>query len=127
MPQPLETSTTHKTSYDQEDVPLQVITHSAPIQHQVLTIPVPSDHIVWSIFSLIYCNPCCLGLVALLFSVKSRDQKILGDYEGAKWHGKTACCINALALCIIIAFIAISGYSWYLFWIKNIQAYINHN
>ncbi|XP_056272350.1 interferon-induced transmembrane protein 5-like isoform X2 [Pseudoliparis swirei] len=30
----------------------------------------PSDHVVWSICSFIHLNPCCLGLLALIFSIK---------------------------------------------------------
>lgn len=32
--------------------------------------PPPRDHLVWSIFNTIYMNFCCLGFVALAFSVK---------------------------------------------------------
>ncbi|XP_009999783.1 PREDICTED: interferon-induced transmembrane protein 5 [Chaetura pelagica] len=32
--------------------------------------PLPRDHLVWSIFNTIYMNFCCLGFVALAFSVK---------------------------------------------------------
>lgn len=34
--------------------------------------PLPRDHLVWSIFNTIYMNFCCLGFVALAFSVKVR-------------------------------------------------------
>lgn len=30
----------------------------------------PKDHIIWSLFSFVYANPCCLGLAALIFSIK---------------------------------------------------------
>lgn len=30
----------------------------------------PKDYIVWSLFSFVYLNPFCLGLAALIFSIK---------------------------------------------------------
>ncbi len=30
----------------------------------------PKDHIIWSLCSFVYSNPCCLGLVALIYSIK---------------------------------------------------------
>ncbi|CAH2326273.1 interferon-induced transmembrane 5 [Pelobates cultripes] len=51
----------------------------------VLTItsfgPPIRDHLVWSIFNMAYLNICCLGLLALVFSIKSRDRKLNGDFE----------------------------------------------
>lgn len=37
----------------------------------VVTMPAhPPDFIVWSVASLFYGNPCCLGMLAFYFSVK---------------------------------------------------------
>ncbi|KPP66390.1 hypothetical protein Z043_115110 [Scleropages formosus] len=30
------------------------------------------DHIVWSLCNFFYMNPCCLGLAALIYSIKVR-------------------------------------------------------
>lgn len=32
--------------------------------------PPPRDHLVWSLFTTLYGNFCCLGLLAFVFSVK---------------------------------------------------------
>ncbi|XP_018422672.1 PREDICTED: interferon-induced transmembrane protein 1-like [Nanorana parkeri] len=53
-----------------------------------------SDHIVWSIFSTLYMNCCCLGFFALLYSVKSRDRKLMGDRVSAKAYGNKARTLN---------------------------------
>ncbi|KAF7667115.1 hypothetical protein LDENG_00075630 [Lucifuga dentata] len=39
-------------------------------------------------------NPFCLGLVALCYSVKARDQKVLGDLPGARYYGAAAFYVN---------------------------------
>ncbi|XP_061578390.1 dispanin subfamily A member 2b-like [Cololabis saira] len=73
----------------------------------------PKDHIVWSLWCFFYGNPCCLGLAALIFSIKARDRKMVGDMPGARHYGSTACCLNTVAtvlvsLSIIIAIITVS-------------------
>ncbi|KAI4901723.1 hypothetical protein NFI96_010949 [Prochilodus magdalenae] len=67
----------------------------------------PKDHIVWSMFNIICGNPLCLGLLAFYFSVKARDRKMLGDLEGARSYGSTACCVNGWALALIITSVII--------------------
>ncbi|XP_030805193.1 interferon-induced transmembrane protein 1-like [Camarhynchus parvulus] len=62
--------------------------------------PPPRDHLVWSLFTTLYGNFCCLGLLAFVFSVKSRDRKVLGDYSGALSYGSTAKYLNITALVI---------------------------
>ncbi|XP_060758764.1 interferon-induced transmembrane protein 3-like [Neoarius graeffei] len=62
----------------------------------------PPDYAVWSICSFIYGNPCCLGLIALIFSMKSRDQKMVGDMTGAKAYSSTAHLLNGIVLALII-------------------------
>ncbi|XP_033940270.1 dispanin subfamily A member 2b-like [Pseudochaenichthys georgianus] len=57
----------------------------------------PRDHIIWSLCCLFYANPCCLGLAALIFSIKARDRKVVGDMEGARHYGSTARCLNTCA------------------------------
>ncbi|XP_041258146.1 dispanin subfamily A member 2b-like [Onychostruthus taczanowskii] len=69
--------------------------------------PPPRDHLVWSLFTTLYGNFCCLGLLAFVFSVKSRDRKVLGDYSGALSYGSTAKYLNITALVINIAIVII--------------------
>ncbi|XP_054130940.1 dispanin subfamily A member 2b-like [Melozone crissalis] len=67
--------------------------------------PPPRDHLVWSLFTTLYGNFCCLGLLAFVFSVKSRDRKVLGDYSGALSYGSTAKYLNITALVINIVIV----------------------
>ncbi|NXB78005.1 IFM1 protein, partial [Donacobius atricapilla] len=69
--------------------------------------PPPRDHLVWSFFTTLYGNFCCLGFLAFFFSVKSRDRKVLGDYSGALSYGSTAKCLNITALVINIVIVVI--------------------
>ncbi|KAJ1178366.1 hypothetical protein NDU88_003612 [Pleurodeles waltl] len=62
----------------------------------------PRDHLVWSIFNAIYMNFCCLGFMAVVFSVKARDRKVLGDMNGARSYGSTAKCLNITALVLTL-------------------------
>ncbi|XP_070687089.1 dispanin subfamily A member 2b-like [Pempheris klunzingeri] len=62
-----------------------------------VTTDPPRDYIIWSLFCFLYSNPCCLGLAALIFSIKSRDRKMAGDVEGARHYGSTARCYNIIS------------------------------
>ncbi|XP_038827838.1 dispanin subfamily A member 2b-like [Salvelinus namaycush] len=77
--------------------------HTAVLGLPQPVVPQPRDHIIWSICSLVYGNPCCLGMLAVYFSIKSRDRKMVGDLEGARQHGKTARCYNVVTLTLLIA------------------------
>uniref|UniRef100_A0A8C5S491 Interferon-induced transmembrane protein 3 n=1 Tax=Laticauda laticaudata TaxID=8630 RepID=A0A8C5S491_LATLA len=68
---------------------------------EVYTTP-PSDHIIWSLCTTLYFNVFCLGFLALLFSVKARDHKVIGDYNSAASYGSTAKCLNLIALLLNI-------------------------
>ncbi|KAG9475635.1 hypothetical protein GDO78_003832 [Eleutherodactylus coqui] len=80
-------------------------------QSTVVTIipdsPPVRDHLIWSIFNTAYLNCCCLGLLALVFSVKSRDRKLYGDKHGAVSYGSTARSLNIAATVVSIVFIII--------------------
>ncbi|XP_048828218.1 interferon-induced transmembrane protein 1-like isoform X3 [Brienomyrus brachyistius] len=65
------------------------------------------DHILWSLFSFIQCNPCCLGFIALYYSIKARDRKVLGDLEAAQVYGSKARSFNIAALCISLVILLI--------------------
>ncbi|XP_070828661.1 dispanin subfamily A member 2b-like [Chaetodon trifascialis] len=72
----------------------------------------PKDHIIWSLCCFVYSNPCCLGLAALIFSIKARDRKVVGDLEGARHYASTARCLNIwstvlASIMILISFIVI--------------------
>ncbi|NXG05472.1 IFM2 protein, partial [Sakesphorus luctuosus] len=69
--------------------------------------PPPRDHLAWSLCSTLYGNVLCLGLLAFIFSVKSRDRKMLGDRNGALSYGSTAKYLNITALVINIIIIII--------------------
>ncbi|XP_041852133.1 dispanin subfamily A member 2b-like [Melanotaenia boesemani] len=110
-------------NYAADTVPLQgTLPPGAPGQPQNSTVlqyttvninsEPPKDHIIWSICSLVYGNPCFLGLAALIFSVKARDRKMVGDLNGAKHYGATARCLNIwatvlLSLIFLIFFIVV--------------------
>ncbi|XP_041650811.1 dispanin subfamily A member 2b-like [Cheilinus undulatus] len=71
----------------------------------------PKDHIIWSLLCFVYTNPCCLGLVALIHSIKARDRKMVGDLEGARQYGLSARNYNIAAtalFCLIMLIFIIS-------------------
>ncbi|XP_062823589.1 dispanin subfamily A member 2b isoform X2 [Anolis carolinensis] len=68
----------------------------------------PRDYLLWSLFTFSYANCCCLGLAALVFSIKSRDAKVLGDVESAEEHGKTARCLSVVAMTLAIVSMIVS-------------------
>ncbi|XP_069551437.1 dispanin subfamily A member 2b-like [Brachyistius frenatus] len=78
----------------------------------------PKDHIIWSLWCLIYGNPCCLGLAALIFSIKARDQKVAGDLDGARHYGATARCLNILATVLVSTGILITVISFIVVIVK---------
>uniref|UniRef100_A0A8D1VA91 Uncharacterized protein n=1 Tax=Sus scrofa TaxID=9823 RepID=A0A8D1VA91_PIG len=54
---------------------------SAPMTSTVITIPRETphrDHVVWSLFSTLFLNWCCLGFVAFAYSVK------VGGHQGRR-------------------------------------------
>ncbi|XP_038663974.1 dispanin subfamily A member 2b-like [Scyliorhinus canicula] len=79
------------------------------VQSTVITMapnmPPIRDHLPWSIFNFFYMNCCCLGFVALVFSVKSRDRKTVGDVEGSRQYGSTARTLNIVATVLSVLFI----------------------
>ncbi|KAK5606265.1 hypothetical protein CRENBAI_024410 [Crenichthys baileyi] len=59
------------------------------------------DHIVWSLCCFVYGNPFCLGLAALIFSIKARDRKVVGDMEAARHYSSTARSLNIAATVLV--------------------------
>ncbi|NWW53983.1 IFM3 protein, partial [Pedionomus torquatus] len=60
----------------------------------------PQDFVLWSLFNAMYCNPFCLGFIALVFSVKARDRRTANDAASATSYGRTAKRLNIAALCL---------------------------
>ncbi|XP_034272592.1 dispanin subfamily A member 2b-like [Pantherophis guttatus] len=63
----------------------------------------PSDYLLWSLFNLLFLSSycfCCLSFSALVFSIKARDRKVIGDPESAATYGKKAKYLN-VAACLI--------------------------
>uniref|UniRef100_A0A3B4FKM3 Uncharacterized protein n=1 Tax=Pundamilia nyererei TaxID=303518 RepID=A0A3B4FKM3_9CICH len=106
-------------------VPMQARTYDGPsgqpggsvlVQHtsvNIITEP-PKDHFIWSLLCFAYSNPCCLGLAALIYSIKARDRKVAGDLESAQRHGFIARGLNIAAtvlfvIVLMIFFIIISA------------------
>ncbi|XP_077316870.1 dispanin subfamily A member 2b-like [Lithobates pipiens] len=85
---------------------------SQPSQITVVTIlpesPPVRDHLIWSLFNTMYMNILCLGLIALVFSIKSRDMKQLGDRSGALSYGSTARSMNIAATTLSVLFCIIT-------------------
>uniref|UniRef100_A0A8C9F0X1 Interferon induced transmembrane protein 5 n=1 Tax=Pavo cristatus TaxID=9049 RepID=A0A8C9F0X1_PAVCR len=102
------------TSYPREDY-LPMTSHKRDSSPTTTTSVLPRDHLIWSIFNTIYMNFCCLGFVALAFSVKARDRKVAGDVEAARRFSSKARCYNALAtagsvlLPILLAALVVTG------------------
>uniref|UniRef100_A0A4W6CQ55 Uncharacterized protein n=1 Tax=Lates calcarifer TaxID=8187 RepID=A0A4W6CQ55_LATCA len=69
------------------------------VQYTTVSVPIepPKDHIIWSLFSFVHLNPCCLGLAALIHSIKARDRKAVGDLDGARHYGSTARILNIVS------------------------------
>ena len=55
---------------NQDHVPIQVVTHMPQRQIVYVEPPMPKDYVIWSVLSLIFCNPFCLGFVAFCYSIK---------------------------------------------------------
>ncbi|KAM4667336.1 dispanin subfamily A member 2b-like [Amazona ochrocephala] len=91
-----------------EALDMQGLPRSTVIPMESPPEPPPRDHLVWSICTTLYGNICCLGLMALVYSVKSRDRKMLGDYSGALSYGSTSKQLNITALVLSIALVALA-------------------
>ncbi|KAM7329555.1 interferon-induced transmembrane protein 2-like [Alexandromys fortis] len=78
----------------------------------------PKDCVTWSLFNTVFMNCCCLGFLAYVFSVKSRDRKMAGDVIGAQAYATTAKCLNIGAMAFsIITVIVIMIISFHETWI----------
>ena len=57
----------------------------------------PSDHLILSILSTIFCN-FCFGLVAIFYSVKTRENIRGNDLLNANLNAKTAFRLNIVSI-----------------------------
>ncbi|NXF89598.1 IFM3 protein, partial [Eubucco bourcierii] len=53
----------------------------------------PRDFVLWSFFNTIFCNPFCLGFIALVWSIKVRG-KSLPPHHSPAWLGAPTCCLH---------------------------------
>ncbi|XP_073514131.1 dispanin subfamily A member 2b-like [Phyllobates terribilis] len=81
--------------------PETVYSKSTVVVVQQNTPPIRDDFL-WSIFNTIYLNMCCLGFVALMYSVKSRDLKVFGDKSGAILFATKARKFNIAATAVSV-------------------------
>ncbi|XP_053304386.1 interferon-induced transmembrane protein 5-like [Spea bombifrons] len=87
------------TSYPREELYLSHA-NKPDASHTVITVGAPApprDHLLWSLCNTLYLNLFCLGFIALIYSVKARDQKVQGDDQTARRYGRKARCYNILA------------------------------
>ncbi|XP_040182741.1 uncharacterized protein LOC120915964 isoform X2 [Rana temporaria] len=68
----------------------------------VLPQPVYMDYLAWSILNLIFCN-LILGILAVVFSSKTRDAARRGDSTSAASHSRTTFSFNVAALVLGLA------------------------
>ncbi|XP_069824453.1 dispanin subfamily A member 2b-like [Dendropsophus ebraccatus] len=98
-------------SYDQDPHKVGMQTENVHSKSTVVVIqqdtPPIRDDLLWSIFNTIYMNVCCLGFVALTYSVKSRDRKLFGDRTAATLYGANARKLNIAATVLTIIAIVI--------------------
>ncbi|XP_043938397.1 interferon-induced transmembrane protein 1-like [Protopterus annectens] len=84
-----------------------------PMQTYSTQISPKKDYVTWSLFNFVFCNPFCLGFVALIFSFKTRDSNLIGDEAGAKTSSSAAKGFNIAATivtavtCTIVALVFI--------------------
>ncbi|XP_078537406.1 dispanin subfamily A member 2b-like [Lissotriton helveticus] len=93
------------------------VVYVPPSSHQMqgssaYLVPSQRDYVLWSFFNAMFCNVCCLGFVALVYSIKARDRKVLNDVGGASAYGRTAKQYNIavsilIGICLAITLISV--------------------
>ncbi|XP_036620521.1 interferon-induced transmembrane protein 3-like [Trichosurus vulpecula] len=92
-----------------------------------LTSAPPRDYLLFSLFNiLVLGNPCCLSFVALVYSVKSRDRKLVGDMNQALSYGNTSKQLNIGSIILNVLLLIISIVLFFLYMVPWIQAKSNH-
>uniref|UniRef100_A0A8C5QD67 Uncharacterized protein n=1 Tax=Leptobrachium leishanense TaxID=445787 RepID=A0A8C5QD67_9ANUR len=72
--------------------------------------PPIKDYLLLSVFNIVCVNLCCLGFLALVFSVKCRDRKLVGDLTSARSYSLTARSLNIATTVLTSFFICITLY-----------------
>lgn len=74
----------------------------------------PRDYLIWSLCNTLYVNFCCLGFMALVYSIKARDQKTQGNLQlaqecsdKAKWYNILAAGWNMLIPLLLIVILVL--------------------
>ncbi|KAM6970684.1 interferon-induced transmembrane protein 5 [Aplochiton taeniatus] len=74
----------------------------------------PTDYLLWSLCNTLYVNFCCLGFMALIYSIKARDQKTQGNLQlaqecsdKAKWYNILAAGWNLLVPLLVLALLVL--------------------
>ncbi|XP_075283166.1 interferon-induced transmembrane protein 5-like [Opisthocomus hoazin] len=71
----------------------------------------PRDYVLWSLFNVLLGYALaylgCLCFPALVFSIKARDCKVLGDLEGAQRYGRRAKVLNIICSLLLVAAVAV--------------------
>ena len=98
------------TSYPREDPRAPTPRKADGNTHTALTLgaprPPPRDHLIWSVFSTLYLNLCCLGFLALAYSIKVGLGGFVGAQEcftGAAYQG------GAGGLCGVSSSLTVGG------------------
>ncbi|KAJ0069615.1 hypothetical protein NL108_011118 [Boleophthalmus pectinirostris] len=74
----------------------------------------PRDYLIWSLCNTLYVNFCCLGFMALIYSIKARDQKTQGNLQlaqecsdKAKWYNILAAGWNLLIPLLLVVILVL--------------------
>ncbi|XP_077312538.1 uncharacterized protein LOC143933499 [Lithobates pipiens] len=115
------------TNYSSQPQPGVIITTQSNLM--VLPQPAYKDYLAWSVLNLIFCN-LIFGIVAVVFSSKTRDAVRRGDSFAAGSYSRTTFSFNVAALVLGIAghicWIALSvtyNRRYYYYYSSNYQYY----
>jgi uncharacterized membrane protein len=81
-----------------------------PQLSEPLTVPYkqPKSYLIISILNTFFCSSCiCLGILAIIFSVKTREANKYGNHIDAEKYSKKARNFNILAFLLGICFFII--------------------
>uniref|UniRef100_A0A8C4R6R1 Uncharacterized protein n=1 Tax=Eptatretus burgeri TaxID=7764 RepID=A0A8C4R6R1_EPTBU len=65
------------------------------------------DYFAWSLFNFLFLNAFCLGYVATVYSIRSRDRHQMNDMIGAAKHARTSKKLNIATTVITISILII--------------------
>ncbi|XP_032894481.1 dispanin subfamily A member 2b-like [Amblyraja radiata] len=83
------------------------------VQPQQQSTPI-KDHLIWSLFNAFYLNACCLGFLALIYSIKARDSKFVNNTRRARKFAAKAMGLNVAATLFSLTLLA-AGLVYYLY------------